>query len=225
MKTIKSKNSVQDAYDQILHNIIHLNLKPGEVVTENSLADRFHQGRTPIREALKRLEVEGLIVTEGRTKKVYYLSAKDIEDIFNLKIVVESNVAAWAAKKATEDQLNRLANVMLGMKALKDDKIQDTDHEAYLSKWLALDNQFHELLFEMADNQKIVPIIKNLNIQWHRLKVGISAIEGRIGKAILEHCKIGNAILERNESSASSEMSSHLESLKVMILRIMQMFG
>ncbi len=225
MKAVKSKNSVQDAYDQILGNIIHLNLKPGEVVTENSLAEKFNLGRTPVREALKRLEVEGLIVTEGRTKKVYYLSAKDIEDIFNLKIIMESQVASWAAKKASDDQLNKLANVMLGMKALGEDKIQETDHEAYLSKWLDLDNQFHELLFEMADNQKILPIIKNLNIQWHRLKVGISAIEGRIGKAIQEHCKIGNAILERNEAAASSEMTTHLESLKVMILRIMQMFG
>jgi len=83
MKEVKNKNSVQDAYNRILDNIIHLDLKPGEVVTENSLAEKFGLGRTPLREALKRLEVEGLIITEGRTKKVYSLSAKDIEDIIS----------------------------------------------------------------------------------------------------------------------------------------------
>jgi len=65
MKEVKNKNSVQDAYNRILDNIIHLDLKPGEVVTENSLAEKFGLGRTPLREALKRLEVEGLIFSVG----------------------------------------------------------------------------------------------------------------------------------------------------------------
>ena len=98
MKGLKTKNTVETAYINILDNIIHRNLKPGEVVTENSLAEKYGLGRTPIREALKKLELEGLIVTENRTKKIYYLSPEDLEDIFNIKIVLESAIARWAAK-------------------------------------------------------------------------------------------------------------------------------
>ncbi len=220
-----NRNTVQAAYDQILESIVRFGLKPGEVVTENSLSEKFNIGRTPVREALKRLEVEGLITTEGRTKKIYYLSPKDIEDIFNIKIIIESNLTRLAAEKATDEQLNRLSDIMLSMKSLGEKHISADSHELFLSEWLALDVQFHEILFEMADNMKIVPIIKNLNIQWHRLKVGITAIEGRIEKAIAEHCIIGNAILDRNSNLASEEMTVHLESLKVMILKLMQMFG
>ncbi len=220
-----NKNAVQAVYDQIMENIVHFVLKPGEVVTENSLAEKFNLGRTPVREALKRLEVEGLITTEGRTKKIYYLSPKDIEDIFNIKIIMESYLAKLAAEKASDEQMNRLSNIMLGMKSLGAKDITPENNDQFLSEWLILDVQFHDLLFEMADNMKIVPIIKNLNIQWHRLKVGITAIEGRIEKAISEHCTIGNAILARNGGLASSEIATHLESLKVMILKMMQMFG
>jgi DNA-binding GntR family transcriptional regulator len=225
MKIAKTKNTVETAYDCIFDNIIHRNLKPGEVVTENSLAQKFELGRTPIREALKKLEMEGLIVTENRTKKVYYLSPEDLEDIFNVKIVLESSIAGWAASNTTPEFQEKLSTILLNMQDLGKGDLIEKDHDLALKTWLCLDNQFHDLLYEMAGNKKIVPIIKMLNIQWHRLKVGIAAIEGRMEKAINEHCTIGNAILNNNTKAASEEMSKHLESLKELILKMMRMFG
>jgi len=225
MKSTKAKNTVETAYDCILDNIINRNLKPGEVVTENSLAEKFELGRTPIREALKKLEGEGLIVTENRTKKVYYLSPEDLEDIFNIKIVLESAIAGWAAKNTNSDLQEKLSMVMLNMKELGKGGLIENDHEKALETWLILDIQFHDLLDEMAGNKKVFPIIKTLNIQWHRLKVGITAIEGRIQKAINEHCIIGNSVLNNDPSLAIEEMSKHLESLKEIILKMMRTFG
>lgn len=225
MKLAKTKNTVETAYDCILDNIIQRNLKPGEVVTENSLAEKFELGRTPIREALKKLEGEGLIVTENRTKKVYYLSPEDLEDIFNVKIVLESAIAGWAAKNTNPEFHEKLSTIMLNMKELGKGGLIENDHDKALQTWLFLDNQFHELLDEMAGNKKAFPIIKTLNIQWHRLKIGITAIEGRMQKAINEHCIIGNAVLNNNPSQAIEEMSKHLESLKEIILKMMRTFG
>jgi DNA-binding GntR family transcriptional regulator len=225
MKSTKTKNTVETAYDFILENIIHRNLRPGEVVTENSLSEKFELGRTPIREALKKLEMEGLIVTENRTKKVYYLSPEDLEDIFNIKIVLESAIAGWAAKNTNVELQEKLSTIMLNMKELGKGGLIENDHENALLTWLSLDNQFHDVLDEMAGNKKAFPIIKTLNIQWHRLKVGITAIEGRIEKAINEHCIIGNAVLNNNPAQAVEEMTKHLESLKEIILKMMRTFG
>jgi len=222
---VKSKNSVDTAYECILDNIIQRNLKPGETVTENSMSERFGLGRTPIREALKKLEQEGLIVTENRTKKIYYLSPEDLSDIFDIKIVLESAIAGWAAECTDLELRNRLANIITSMEGLaKGNQLTKNPQEALL-QWLNLDNAFHDLISEMAGNKKVLPIIKVLNVQWHRLKIGIVAIEGRMGNAIAEHCAIGTAILNNNPKLASQRMGKHITTLKDTLLTMMRAFG
>lgn len=221
----KIKNTVELAYDCILDNIIHRVLKPGEIITENSLSEKFELGRTPIREALKKLELEGLIVTEKRTKKVYYLSPEDLEDIFDIKILIESAIAGWAAKNKNPELHKKLKNIMQRMQALMKSNLISQDLDKSLNVWLALDAEFHEVIDEMGGNKKAFPIIKTLNIQWHRLKVGITAIEGRMEKAINEHCIIGEAILKNDVELATNEMSKHITSLRDIILQMMRTFG
>ena len=222
---LKSKNSVETAYECIVENIIQRNLKPGETVTENSMSEMFGLGRTPIREALKRLEQEGLIVTENRTKKIYYLSSDDLADIFDIKIVLESAIAGWAAECKDEEKRNKLANIIISMEELSKTISSTKDNKQSLMLWLNLDNQFHDLISEMANNKKALPIIKILNVQWHRLKIGIVAIEGRMVNAIAEHCAIGNAILNNNPKLASQKMGKHISNLKEMLITMMRAFG
>ncbi len=85
------------------------------------------------------------------------------------------------------------------MKAFTAEKPQNEESEALrLKNWLAIDRKLHGLVFKMAKNQKGENIIKNMNIQWHRLKVGMLALEGRIEKTVAEHERFVQAILEKN---------------------------
>lgn len=222
----QNAKSVETAYKVIVDQINNLTLRPGEVVTENSLAERFGLGRTPVREALKRLETQGLIETNNRTKTIYSLKVRDIEEIFELKIALESMTARHAALRGEDAQMDDLRDLIIDMNRLLPSADQPVQAPAeVLMQWLALDIKFHQLLFQMAGNHRAEKTIANLNIQWHRLKVGINAIEERITKAIGEHQAIGYAVLERDGERAAWSMSTHLANLKDLIIRLMKAFS
>jgi len=220
---IKTKNSIQTAYGLILQSILNKELKPGEVVTEMSLGEKFGLGRTPIREALNKLEMEGLIQTEIRTKRIHFLTPEDIEQIFEIKIALEGHLALNAANKISEKQINELTNIVLEMKELIDSQIS-LSNEDLLQDWLKLDTAFHDLIFKINGNKRSEEIIKRLNLQWHRLKIGLAVIEGRIEKAVEEHTKIAEAIISRNALLAQKNMQEHLSNLKKVLVSLMKTF-
>ena len=99
------------------------------------------------------------------------------------------------------------------------------------------DRRFHDLLFKMANNRRAEQFIKNLNYQWHRLRVGLLAMEGRIQKSVNEHTGIAQAILDGKGAEAEALMKElkrllvkkgvkkeHLTNLKKMIITIMSVF-
>jgi DNA-binding GntR family transcriptional regulator len=223
---MKNKTSFKEAYSMILEEILNGTLKPGEVVTEVELAERYGISRTPVREALNRFQCEGLISTSNRTKRIYTLSQDDIREIFEMKDVIEGNMAGRAAENLTVMQAEKLRRIVKGMKELSEGSPENEPEEKdLLDNWLNLDRQFHDLIFTAAGNKRAQDYIQKLNIQWHRLEVGLIAIEGRIGKAIIEHEAIASAILERNPEKARSTMTDHLGNLKKVIIKLMTAFG
>ena len=81
----KNGNSVQEAYDAIQGLILSSKIEPEQVITELGLSEQLKIGRTPVREAIKILEQEGLIVRENRRKRVYLLTIKEAQEIFDIK--------------------------------------------------------------------------------------------------------------------------------------------
>jgi DNA-binding GntR family transcriptional regulator len=220
------KRSINDAYSLILDDIMNGSLKPGSVVTETYLAEKYKTSRTPVREAINILECEGLIVTTNRTKKIYSLTSGDIKEIFELKELIEGNVAWNAAKNITDIQREELKNIIAEMNKLRElTPKNEAEAKSYLEKWLSADSNFHGLLFRAAGNERARQVIARLNIQWHRLKVGLAAMEGRIGYAIPEHEAVGRYILEKDCEKARDEMVDHMENLKKYIIKLMGIFG
>jgi GntR family transcriptional regulator, rspAB operon transcriptional repressor len=224
-KPIKKANDREAAYKTIQELILSMHIKPGETVTETSLSHQIGIGRTPVREALKILEQEGLIVTHNRRKRVYILTVKEIEDIFDLKICIESAVVKWATENRTKEDGEKLKSLVAKMKQLSAMKVEDeSDEKKRLEEWLRTDNELHSTLFKMADNKRAEQIIKNLNTQWHRLRVGIYTMEGRMERAVGEHERFIQAIVRGEATAAESNMRVHLENLKKELVKILKMF-
>ena len=222
---MKHRSSFEEAYSLILEEIVNGELKPGEAITEVFLAKKYGISRTPVREALNRFQCEGLINTSNRAKRIFSLNPHDVEEIFELKKLIEGNVAEKAAGNLTEEAAAELKIIVTGMNELSEYSTKDEkDEMKLLENWLKLDRQFHEILFRIYGNRRSQQLIEKLNLQWHRLKIGLVAIEGRIGLAILEHQRIGNAILEKDPERARSTMVEHLDNLKKVLQKLMNAF-
>ncbi len=225
MKTARKNGRAKlKAYKTIKNLIMSASLGPGQAVTESALSESLGFSRTPIREALHDLEQEGLIVTKNRRKRVYILTVNEIEDIFDLKIEIESAVACWAAQRGSKVQFKQLSKLSNDMKRLARLRPSDERKEdAWLDKWLAADRKLHALLFAMAQNRRAEQIVRNFNSQWHQLKLGMLTLEGRVEKSAVEHERIVQAVCSNQPAKAQQQMRSHLQNLRKELVKIMKL--
>lgn len=193
----------QQAYDFVREQIINLGLKPSEYITDKQIAEQLGISRTPVREAFQRLEKEGLLVTEARKGwRVYSLTLEDIFEIFELKIAIEGMGVRKAAECKDEGLRKELAAALGYMK-----KAAEANNR---EEWLEADIHLHNTLFLMADNVRAERIVANLNDQWHRLRLGYDAVQGRTAKSIQEHEAFVNGVLAGDADEAELQMDLHL---------------
>jgi len=221
---IKSGRAKQKAYETIKNLILSAELQPGQAVTETALSKSLGFSRTPIREALHFLEREGLIVARNRRKHVYILTIDEVEEIFDLKIEIESAVAGWAAQRGSRRQfrqLDKISKQMSRIARLRPDN--ELKEDAWLKKWLTVDHELYALLFTMAQNKRARQIFENFNSQWHQMKLGMLALEGRIEKSVIEHERIVREVCARRPAQAQKQMRKHLQNLRRELVKIMKL--
>jgi DNA-binding GntR family transcriptional regulator len=225
METVTpNRNASQKACDEIRDLILRMEIKPGEAVTETALSKRLGISRTPIREAFKKLEQDGLLVTTGRRKHVCILTIREMEEIFDLKICIEGAVAAWAAERASDRHREEIAAVLRRMKRTAAARPAETSKEqAWLEEWLDSDRRFHEIVFDAAGNKRARQVVHNCNMQWHRLNVGMLTLEGRVERSVMEHETVAGAILAGRPAEARKTMESHLRNLKRELVKVMRL--
>lgn len=214
---MNSTNSLQQkAYDYIRENILSMEYQPGDFITDSKIADELKISRTPVREACQRLEYEGLLFSESRRGwRIYSLTIKDIDNIFDLKCEIEGLIARKAAmcQDKDEEYRNTLQDLINQMKvaSVNDD----------LVAWLIVDTSIHHLLYIMAQNDRAERYINNLNDQWHRLRSGYIKMIGRFERSTEEHEKFINAIINGDPDEADKAMQEHLNNVREGLLKIL----
>jgi DNA-binding GntR family transcriptional regulator len=197
----------QQAYDYVREQIINLGLKPGEFITDKQIAEQLNISRTPVREAFQRLEKEGLLLNEARKGwQVYSLTLADIYEIFELKSAIEGMVVRKAVDCKDETLREELSAALDYMKQAA----EANDRE----EWLQADIHLHNTLFLMGDNVRAERFIANLNDQWHRLRLGYDAMQGRTARSIKEHEAFVKSVLAGDADSAEQYMRTHLERVR-----------
>lgn len=194
-------------YEELKSAIVDLRLAPGDPLREASLAERLGVSKTPIREALARLEQEGLVETtsfKGAVVTAY--SRQDLLEIYELRELLENAAARAAAESMTEPDRARLDRISRESRRLLSGK--DT------GKLAALISEFDAVLFDQVQNQRIRALIENLRAHLTRIGQLTAEIPGRIEASVDEHEKIVEAIAARDSQQAEQYMREHIRSVR-----------
>ncbi|MDD2621063.1 MAG: GntR family transcriptional regulator [Syntrophomonadaceae bacterium] len=179
-------------------------LKPRERLMEIQLADELGVSRTPIREALRKLELEGFIVMVPR-KGAYVadLSFKDIADVFEIRTALEGLAAGLAAERITDEELEEMERLLVE----KAEAILQQDME----RLVEVDTRFHEAIYKASRNQRLWTIINNLREQIQRFRTTSLSYPGRKQRSLQEHRHIVEAIQSRDPQLARQLAQEHIE--------------
>lgn len=202
--------------DAIRSAIINGTLQPRERLMEIQMAEELGVSRTPIREALRKLELEGFIVMVPR-KGAYVsdLSFKDIADVFEIRAALEGLAAGLAAERITDDELETMERLLVG----KQEAITAGD----IDKLVEVDTSFHELLYRASRNVRLATIISNLREQIQRFRLTSLSFPGRNKESLLEHKQIVEAIQSRDIQLARQLAQEHIENAENVLIECMKL--
>ena len=183
--------------------ILKGDLRPGERLMELQLAAKLGVSRTPIREAIRMLEQEGLAVTIPRKgAEVARMTEKNMEDVLQIREALDDLAVQVACDKMTEDQLK---NLTLAAK-----NFENAIQTGNLSKIVAYDVEFHDIIYESTDNPKLVTLLNNLREQIYRYRVEYLKEKENYPMLIKEHKTILEALREKDKERVADAMRNHI---------------
>lgn len=191
-------------FESIREAIIGGQLPPGERLMEIQLAEEMGVSRTPVREAIRKLELEGLVVMIPR-KGAYVsgLSMKDISEVFEIRGALEGLAAELASERITEEELENLERHLV--------RIAEGIEKGDITSVVEIDTDFHAMLYTACRNQRLGQIINNLREQIQRFRQTSLSYPGRMRLALEEHRRIVEAISARDPELARRLASEHIE--------------
>lgn len=190
----------RDAYTLILEAIDTGIYRPGDRLVESELADRFGVSRTPIREALQRLETQSLLARDGRSLIVASLDHNQLSELYAVRAELEGLAARLAARHASKEEISVLREMVQEDRNLLDDP------EA-LSR---ANRRFHKQIHLASHNRYLVQQLDMVHRTMALMATTSLAAEGRGVDALAEHEAIVNAIAARDEDRADEALKKHI---------------
>ena len=206
MRTYKSTSLADQVFDKLENDIIQGVYARGELLTELKLVEQLGVSRTPIREALRRLEQERLIEDTGKGSRVLGITEEDLQDIMNIRERIEGLAAYYAAKNLTPEGLAELTHIV----DLQEFYFSKRDKE-HLRQ---VDDQFHDMICTLSKRSVIADTLIPLMRKTRRYRrVAIDNWE-RTTNTMNEHKKMYEAIASGNAELAEELATAHIVSAK-----------
>lgn len=189
-------------FESMREAILSGDLEPGERLMEIQLADEMGVSRTPVREAIRKLELENFVVMIPR-KGAYVagVSLKDVADVFEIRSALEGLAAGLAAERITDDELELMERALF---------YRASEQELNLEQIVESDTDFHALVYKASRNDRLIQILANLREQIQRFRTTSLAVPGRVKLAIDEHRMIVEALRNHNSEEAQSLAIAHI---------------
>lgn len=204
----KPKSLAERAYDELVRRITKLYFSPGLVLVEQHLVDELNIGRTPLREALQRLSIEGLVTRlPHRGMFVSEITYSNVKEIYEFRSLIDGHACHLAAMRANQTQIEELYQHHNNLVQAA----QDDDVDLYIEH----DRQFHNILAKASNNSflsETVPRIFNLHLRlWFYISLRIVDSWHVIAEPHMEMTKaVCNAISERDSERAEQAMKNYI---------------
>lgn len=202
----KNKKSLTNLiFEKVRDDILNDKYTLGDKLVESKLADELGVSRTPVREALKQLELDGLVESiPNRGVIVKGLSDQDIYDIYSVRISIESIAAELAVERMTPDDLKELSEIydLMEFFTMKNDS----------GKIFELNTQFHEKIYACTKSRYLEHILKDFQIFIKSTRLESLKTKGRLNTALEEHKAILDAFLKHDKEAAKKAIKKHIVS-------------
>lgn len=191
------------AYDALRAQLLGGQMHPKQRLVEMDLVASLGVNRAAVREALAKLEQEGLVERRAnRGVTVREVTAQEAHDVIEMRIAVESLAVQWACTRQTDEQSERL-------RALLQELEQATAGDD-TSGFTALQARVHHAIVDMAASGPLSGIVHSLSAQTAQIRRRSLAVPGRLPASLAEHRRIAEAVLDRDADRAVAEMTQHL---------------
>lgn len=204
----KSENNRQYTYRVLKDNILNLNLKPGEAISEIELANLLNISRTPIREAISTLKVENLVnVIPQKGTFIAKIDFSYVEEAFFMRNVIENEILKLACKDFSEKALIELEkNLYFQEFQIKFEKNQE--------KIFELDNEFHKIIYAEVKKERVWKAIQKMNVHYNRIRLLDVMEKVNLDKMLAQHREIIDIIKNKDCSKIQNITSTHLSNFK-----------
>lgn len=190
-------------YKHLRDGIIEGRYKTGDCLVEIKIGEELGVSRTPVREALKQLELEDLVTAlPNRGVLVKGFMPEDYRDAYTIRHLLEGQAAFWAAERISDEQLNRLAETLELM-----DLYTRKNQAEHLAR---LDTVFHEIIYEASNSRTLKHVLASLHHNTHLARQSSLTLPDRAPKSLIEHKNIYAALETHDANAAKACMEQHI---------------
>jgi len=218
LSTIQRSQSLYEQTYQVLRtNIFSGILAPNERLVETQLAESLQVSRTPIREAIRKLQQEGLVTSDSSGgMRVTTLSIEDVVQLYDCRIALEQLSVTGACDYASADEIEQLEQYVISAERIA--PVKSTNP----AKLLELDYQFHHLIAESSGNKWLVSLLEQVFDKMFLLRLRTTHQNPKVLEIRIEHRQIFTAIAQKNSNLAKEQIYSHLTNSKARVVSALE---
>ena len=208
----KNQPLSRNLFARIEEDILTGKLASGSKLTEKKICDEYNVSRTPVRETMMRLEAEGLVVVKPHCGAVVFdISEEQLTEIYEIRILLEQYCAEKACRLATDEQIDNVERLSLGMQ----------EYPSNSRQFMEADRIFHRGFCSISGCTSSIEILETLWTRCDAFKAIYYSLDGKARDTLNEHAKIVQALRARDADAMKRAISDHLEDVvKANVARI-----
>ena len=200
----KSISIADQIFEQLERDILSGKYPRGELLTELRLSEELGVSRTPIREAIRRLEQENILEEAGRGVTVVGISQEDMLDMYEIRIRIEGLAAEWAAARIGDEELNQIRETLELQRYYTE---KGGSHSDQIKN---LDSQFHELVYRACGSRALTDTLIGLHKKMTKFRMASVSKQSRALQSVEEHEAILAALSAHDAEAAGEAMTAHV---------------